>query len=212
MDGQIGRATMAEQQGQPSTARMKDPSLEEISGAAKQAAQDAMTKVSDLAGTAAQSAADQAKDLAQEQVRSAADMAGSFAGAVKAAADKLDETSPESATHVRHLGETIDSFARQLHTQSVSELAHGATDYARKQPTAFFAIASLAGFMAARFLKSSTQGAGHVGSNISTTAGDSLGSPMTAHSSSGMSSPGSSPPSSSLPPRGTVPSTGGGRG
>jgi hypothetical protein len=144
----------------PPSKTTEGKNLGEIADSAKDTARQALNRASGLAGSAAGAAGAQIQDVAEGQVRSAADMAGSIAEAVKAAAEKLEQSSPESARYVRQVAQTIESLATDMHSKSVGDLMHGASDFARRQPAGFMAAASVAGFMAARFLKSSKPDSG----------------------------------------------------
>ena len=80
-----------------------------------------------------------------------------FAKAIRTAAQELDGGSPDIARQIRAAAGSVDSLSSNLHGKSVSDLFTAASDFARKQPAAFFAGAVIAGFAFSRFLKSSSQ-------------------------------------------------------
>lgn len=180
--------------------RPTDAGLDDVAATAKSTAREAMNKASDLASHAADSVAGQAQGLVEGQVRSAADMAGSFAEAVHVASDKLAETSPDMAKHVRQLADTLQGLAGQMRDQSVGDLMQGVNTYARQQPTTFFAAATLAGFMAARFLKSSRpEGNAPAGTSGSSVGPSHAGQPRSEPVPQPVRSFGSEPPAGSVP-------------
>ena len=97
-----------------------------------------------------------ATGLLNQQFSAGADFAGHIAGAVKSAADSLDEKAPQLAGFVRGAAETVEEFSRDIRGQTVQQLVKTASDYTRKQPALVFGLASLAGFALFRVLKSNT--------------------------------------------------------
>jgi hypothetical protein len=94
--------------------------------------------------------------MAQEGVRVGADRAGGIARAVHRAADEIEGDSPALARTIHEAAGALDGMARRLREQSPGEMLHGAEDFARRQPLAFFGVAALAGFAVARFARSSS--------------------------------------------------------
>jgi hypothetical protein len=97
-----------------------------------------------------------AEELAGEGVRTGAERAGGIARAVHRAADELERDSPALARTIHEAAGALDGMARQLRERSPGEMLHGAEDFARRQPLAFFGAAALAGFALARFARSSS--------------------------------------------------------
>jgi hypothetical protein len=59
---------------------------------------------------------------------------------------------------VRGAADRIEDFSRDIRGQSVEELIKAASDFTRRQPALVFGLASVAGFMLFRVLKSSPPG------------------------------------------------------
>jgi hypothetical protein len=99
-----------------------------------------------------------ARDFAEQQKGAGAERVKGMAQAVDAVAGKLDEEMPEAAKYVREAAKSMDRFSSSLRDRSVGDLVGTFTDYARRQPVAFFGASVLAGFALSRFLKSSSDG------------------------------------------------------
>ena len=96
-----------------------------------------------------------AADLAEQGKRSGAEQAEGFAKAIHRAADELESTSPQLASMVHDAAGSLDRVASGLRNSSPSELLEGVTDFARRNPLAFFGVTVLAGFALARFARAS---------------------------------------------------------
>jgi uncharacterized protein YjbJ (UPF0337 family) len=138
----------------------------QVAGQAKQAAGEAVDTLKDkalgLAGEArAQgeellgTARERAESLAEEGKAAGAEKASVLADAIRNAARDLEGASPEIAQHVRSAADSVQGIAAALRDRSAGQLFEDVTDFARRQPTAFFGVAALAGFALARFMKSS---------------------------------------------------------
>jgi hypothetical protein len=75
--------------------------------------------------------------------------------AVHGAADELGQQVPQFAAYMHATADRIDFAARAWRDRSVEEMATSFAAFARRQPTAAFAVSALAGFALTRFLKSS---------------------------------------------------------
>lgn len=122
-----------------------------ISDAARQASGQAKQAASSLAADATK----QAKGLLNMQVTAGADMVDHVADSARAAAESLDLNAPQLASLVRNVAERAEEFSQGLRDQTVEDLVRTASDFTRKQPALVFGLASLAGFLAFRVLKSS---------------------------------------------------------
>jgi hypothetical protein len=86
------------------------------------------------------------------------------ASAVRSAAEKLQDTNQDTAaSYARYMAENLEAVSQAVRTKEVSDLVGTTEDFGRRQPTAFFAAATIAGFVATRFLLSS--GRRHDGGN-----------------------------------------------
>jgi hypothetical protein len=106
---------------------------------------------------AAQPVKEQAREFAERQKTAGAEQIGGVARAVHGAADKLEQDLPFAAEYVRQAADTIEGAADSLKQKSVDDIAKSVADFARAQPVAFIGGAVLAGFVLARFLKSSAE-------------------------------------------------------
>jgi hypothetical protein len=91
-----------------------------------------------------------------QQVASGADLVGHVADSVRSAADNLDHSAPQIANLVRGAAERVEEFSDDMRGKSVDELMRTASDFTRRQPALVFGLASLAGFVLLRVLKSSS--------------------------------------------------------
>lgn len=112
----------------------------------------------DLKGQAkglTEAASEKAEDVADQSRKAGAAQVEGLAGAVRHVADDLEATLPGVARHVRAAADSVDGIAESLRGRNVGELLGEVTDFARRQPVAFFGAAVLAGFAVSRFAKSS---------------------------------------------------------
>lgn len=113
-----------------------------ITDKAKDLAQDAKAE----AREAAHDQAEMLRDEATQEVNQAAD-------AAHRASDAFDSGSIQSQA-LEQLAQGIDGVASRLQGRSVDELFDDVTLFARRNPLLFLGGAAIAGFAAARFLKS----------------------------------------------------------
>lgn len=150
-----------------------------VSDQAAMAARNMKNKVSDLADSsadamkdkagdlidAAKGAASQATDKLRETVDSqktaGADYVHGLADAMRRAAREFEGDVPVAATYMRRAADQVENVSQSIKNGDVQDLISTAQSFARRQPTAFFGIAALAGFGIVRFLKSSS-GNGHM--------------------------------------------------
>jgi hypothetical protein len=120
------------------------------------AARDAGSQAKRAATSLASDATKQAKGFLNMQVTAGADMVGHVAESARAAAESLDQNAPQLAGLMRNAADRVEEFSEGLRDQTVDDLLKTASDFTRKQPALVFGLASLAGFLAFRVLKSST--------------------------------------------------------
>ena len=114
------------------------------------------------AGDAAAKVADAAREAGGEAMQAASSLASDVTEQAKGffnmqvSGESLDETAPQLAGLVRNVAERAEEFSHDLREQTVDDLIKRASDFTRKQPALVFGLASLAGFLAFRVLKSST--------------------------------------------------------
>jgi hypothetical protein len=119
------------------------------------AAQQAGSQAKDAAASLASDASQKAKGFLNMQVSSGSDLAGHVARSVRCAAENLDPNAPQLASLARGAAERVEQFSRDIRGQTVHDLVRTASEYTRRQPALFFGLASFAGFLAFRVLKSS---------------------------------------------------------
>jgi hypothetical protein len=126
--------------------------VSKLADVAQQAGSQAKQAASSLASDANQ----RAKGFLNQQVASGADLVGHVADSVRSAADNLDHSAPQIANLVRGAAERVEEFSDDMRGKSVDELMRTASDFTRRQPALVFGLASLAGFVLLRVLKSSS--------------------------------------------------------
>jgi hypothetical protein len=122
-----------------------------IADAAREAGGQAKQAASSLASDATK----QAKGFLNMQITAGTDMVDHVVESARAAAESLDQNAPQLAGLVRNAAERAEEFSQDLRDQTVGDLIRTASDFTRKQPALVFGLASLAGFLAFRVLKSS---------------------------------------------------------
>jgi hypothetical protein len=120
------------------------------------AAQQAGSQAKEAAASLASDASQKAKGFLNMQVSSGSDLAGHVARSVHCAADNLDSNAPQLAGLARSAAERVEQFSRDIRGQTVEDLVRTASELTRRQPALVFGLASLAGFLAFRVLKSSS--------------------------------------------------------
>jgi hypothetical protein len=121
-----------------------------IAGAAREAGGQAKQAASSLASDATK----QAKGFLNMQVTAGADMVAHVVDSARIAAENLEQEAPQLAGLVRSVADRAEDFSQGLRGQTVEDVIKTASDFTRKQPALVFGLASLAGFLAFRVLKS----------------------------------------------------------
>jgi ElaB/YqjD/DUF883 family membrane-anchored ribosome-binding protein len=124
--------------------------VSKLADVAQQAGSQAKQTASSLASDANQ----KAKGFLNQQVASGAELAGHVADSARCAADNLDRNVPQLADLVRGAAKKVEEFSRDLQGQTVEDLVRTASNFTRRQPAVVFGLASLAGFLLFRVLKS----------------------------------------------------------
>lgn len=122
---------------------------------AQGAAGDMMNSAKTVAGEAAKQARQQVSGLFSGQIATGTELVRNIAGAANQAAGLLDKTNPQFAGMIRNAAEAADHFSHQIEDTSFDELVDLTADFARRQPALFVGGAFAAGFLLARFAKSS---------------------------------------------------------
>ncbi|WP_447555413.1 hypothetical protein [Vreelandella sp. EE22] len=98
----------------------------------------------------------QAEHLYDNQRKAFAEQAHKFTDVMKKAADDFDnQQQPFFSQQVRKVANLADGFSNQLRDKDLRRICHDAQDYSRREPAIFIGGAIAAGFLAARFLRSS---------------------------------------------------------
>lgn len=98
------------------------------------------------------------ESLLSEQKGSVANLLNGIANALDKSVPHFEEEGqPNSARYTRKVAESIHGFARDLRERDVESLRRQVTDLARRQPALIAGGAVALGFMASRFLRSSSK-------------------------------------------------------
>lgn len=157
MNEETTRRTPDDPSGRPpaETKRSADNPSSETSNRENTVA-SAVDEIGDYAADAAETARDKASEFAESGKIAGASRMEGFARAARRAADDLQEESPEVAGYVRQAANGLQQAASSVRSRSVGEFMDMVEDFARRQPTAYFGSAVLAGFVLSRFMKSRT--------------------------------------------------------
>jgi ElaB/YqjD/DUF883 family membrane-anchored ribosome-binding protein len=127
-------------------------------------AQRAGDQVREAASSVGSEAQHRFQGYLDQQVAAGADLAGRIAGAITAAADELDRTSPSLGSAVRGAGERVQDMSRQFRDKTADEIVAVTRDLVRRKPALVFGVAAAFGFVAYRVLNAGmTQGASREG-------------------------------------------------
>jgi hypothetical protein len=121
-----------------------------VADAARHGGDQAKQTASSLASDATK----HAKGFLNMQVTAGADMVDHVVDSARIAAENLEQQAPQLAGLIRSVADRAEEFSQDLRGQTVEDLVRTASDFTRKQPALVFGLASLAGFLAFRVLKS----------------------------------------------------------
>ncbi|HEY8697050.1 MAG TPA: hypothetical protein VIM02_05490 [Rhizomicrobium sp.] len=116
------------------------------------------TSDSDSIQSTVQPLKDDALELAEEQKSRGADRIQTLAKAVHGAAEEIGKQVPQAAGYIHTGAEQLERASRALRENSVDDLLRMTQRLAREQPLAFIGGSVAAGFVLARFLRSSSAG------------------------------------------------------
>ncbi|HEY9379796.1 MAG TPA: hypothetical protein VIQ01_00970, partial [Burkholderiales bacterium] len=103
-------------------------------------------------------AKEQGRQMFSGQKEKATGQMDSVARALRNTAEQLsNEDQSQTAQYVGFAAEQLESFGQRLREKDLDTLINDAQNIARRSPTAFFAGSVVAGFLLARFLKSSAE-------------------------------------------------------
>lgn len=134
-------------------------------GATAQARDSLKGSTADMASTARQYAGDMAsrakekgRSMFEEQKDSALGQVGSVAHAIRNTANNLQgEGQDQTARYVQMIADQLESLGGRLREKDLDTLVRDAESYARRSPGTFLVGSAVAGFLLARFLKSSSE-------------------------------------------------------
>jgi len=139
---------------------MASSGADQLSDKASQVADQAKAVVGDTAGKVR----DQALSQIDAQKGRATDALSNISQAVRKTGDHLREQDQASiAQYADAAAEQIDRFSTYLNNRDIGQMATELQHFARRQPAVFLGGALVAGLIAARFLKSSSQQAQNYG-------------------------------------------------
>lgn len=131
----------------------------DLAGSSGEKLKEGASELADAAKNAASQATDKIKETVSEQKGAGAEYVGSLAEAMRRASREFDRELPIAGKYIRKAAGQVENVADSIRTGDFNDLVDGAKSFARKQPVAFLGLATLAGFVAVRFLKSSSEGA-----------------------------------------------------
>jgi hypothetical protein len=121
-------------------------------------AEEIGSRVQHEAQRLAQKTMDQGQAMFQEQKSAMAEQVGSLANALHSTSEQLKTQDQNAMAHyTQQAAEGLERFSQTLRERDLNTLVGQVEDFARHQPGAFIGSAALLGFMAARFLKSSSE-------------------------------------------------------
>ena len=115
--------------------------------------QDAARATKDQARAAMSDATDAVRSSLTEQKDGAAESLGSFAGALRKAAQDTGDESEGTARMAEWAADGLERVSSTLRSKDLNAMVRDAESFARSQPVTFFVAAAAAGFLASRFLK-----------------------------------------------------------
>lgn len=121
----------------------------------------ARTKLKSQADEFMQAAKQRAKDIATEQKDAAAAQLGCVARGLRDAAQSMQGESEFAGRYAGRAAEGLERFSQDLHGADFDDLIERTESYARRNPAVFLGGAVAAGFLFARFLKSSRERSAH---------------------------------------------------
>ena len=135
--------------------RLKDAANREATSARDEAERAGRT-LKDEAARFASGAKEKAFESVEDGKAMAASSLNDFTAAIRKASDELGERDQSMAANlVREAASGLESVSNSIEGKSVQEIARSVANFARRQPTAFFVGAALAGVALGRFARAS---------------------------------------------------------
>ena len=137
----------------------------DIAQVAKDTAKAAVEAASAQAAEFVGNVGEELGESAEKQKQQGADAIKGFARAIYRAGEEMDSQSPAVARQFHTAAAHVETLSNAIRNKSVPDLFTSASNFARAQPAVFLAGSAVAGFVLARFIKSSatpkpTAGAG----------------------------------------------------
>lgn len=127
-------------------------------GASAQTGPGMTSTARQYAGDMASMAKEKSRSLFEQQKENALGQVGSVAHAIRNTASNLQgEGQDQTAHYVQMIADQLESFGGRLRNKDLDTLLSDAQDLARRSPATFIIGSVAAGFLLARFLKSSAQ-------------------------------------------------------
>lgn len=118
---------------------------------------DMATTAKNYAGDMASRAKDKGRTMFEQQKESALGQVGSVAQAIRSTANNLQgEGQDQTARYVQMIADQLESISGRLRDKDLDTLMQDAQNLARRSPGTFIAGSVVAGFLLARFFKSSS--------------------------------------------------------
>jgi cell division septum initiation protein DivIVA len=135
-----------------------DSTLSNATSSVKEAASGVASTAKQYAGDMASKAKDKGRTLFEERKESALGQVGSVANAIRSTASNLQgEGQDQTARYVNMIADQLESLSGRFRNKDLDTLAQDFQGIARRNPGAFVVGSVVAGFLLARFLKSSQQ-------------------------------------------------------
>jgi len=127
----------------------------------KEQAGQVTDQVKEQASKVTDKAKEQVNTRADEQKERAAQGIVGFADALHQVSNSMHDQNPAVANFAETAASKLEEFAGSLNNKDVNQIVSDVEDLARKQPALFIGGAFVAGVLAARFLKSSSDSSGN---------------------------------------------------
>jgi hypothetical protein len=128
----------------------------DLAGASGEAIRGHASELVESAKDVASKAGERLQETMAQQKGAGADYVSNLAQTMRRAAGEFDTDVPLAATYIRKAADQVTNAADAFRDGNLNDLVQRAQSFARNQPTAFVALAVLAGFGAVRFLKSAS--------------------------------------------------------
>jgi hypothetical protein len=115
---------------------------------------DAAEGAKAIASEATASVKTEMRKILDQQIEHGSAYLGHAASSIRTAADDLSKNAPPLAGLADTVADKLDGYAESMKGKTAEDLWDSAVDFTRRQPGLVFGLASLAGFLAYRTIKS----------------------------------------------------------